>query len=650
MIKEDQIIQGTNNSYKILEVVGIGNISKVFKAVNLQTCEYVAIKVISKIRLGDQNDNLYYEREILILKKLMKNENQHQNIIKIFEIFESNNCQFVVFELLTDGNLIEYLLSKDMNIDEIQALNIMYQVTKAICHLHKLKIMHRDIKPENILLKVDSQHITVKLIDFGVSSQNENSIADSMVGSISYISKEVLLHQKMYNEKCDVWSLGCLFHELITGNQLFCGETIKQIYDQIMSFRQYDQNSKWSYIISKCLEVDIEKRISSKELLDLLQSEYNKYNIQKQSMTQSNQLQEVTPQSCYSSSISTRKDLKIQNRQSLIILLEEKNQNVNSHKTNDYNGCYEMQPNQETLQFFNYEPRKDISMQNQNTIVAIEFPIISQEQKINEEKEGEEEVKVEEEKQEQENVKNENFLCTNQSQIKIIDRSYGSKDLWNDLCSLTNKYFFTKKLKNIEFFYYPNTTEGIRSFQQNKYVDQDDFYYSIFHLIILIQFLKMFQISNQQVKKIIKEDQLSSLKKLIVSIYNLKEEKNFNDISKKDLFRLLSGLSELVQEKPLEYIIINYYQFLKYKSFQSTMQKLGKCFCENKTELQNVFSISNIQKSFGEQKIQKIDEINYDSEKNKKYQIILNEFQYSIFQKLQKQIKFQDIQIHQYID
>ncbi|KAL4506978.1 hypothetical protein ABPG72_001399 [Tetrahymena utriculariae] len=651
MIKQDQIIQGTNNSYKILEIVGTGNISQVYKAVNEQTYDYFAIKVISKTRLGDQKYNLYYEREILILKKLMKDENQHQNIIRIYDIFESNDSQFVVFELLKDGNLIEYLFVKNMQIDEQQAIDIIFQVTKAICHLHKLKIMHRDIKPENILLKIVDNQITCKLIDFGVSSQNENSLADSMVGSISYISKEILLHKQNYNEKCDVWSLGCLFHELITGSQLFCGENIQQIYQQIISFEKYNYNSKWSYIIQKCLEVDIEKRVSSQQLLDFLQFEYKKYDNQISSIQFTSNQQDcenLIVKSINTSTISIKKNGKIQNKQSLVDQMEEQQNERLNCNTNTYNANIQLCSIQDTLQIFSNEIRKDALIQNTDTIVTLEF---SDPQFKNPTQQTKQFLKIqeveeeEEEKQIQDRKSKNCGMNINQSKINIIDEKYASEKLWDDLSKCQNKYYFNAKLKNIQLFFYPKITNSIKPFKKNQYLDKQTFHYSLFHLIILIQFLKMFQTSNQKIQNKLNDQQTSSLKKLIVDIYNLNNEQKFKDISKKNLLRLLSGLSELVQEKPLEYAVQSYYRFLKFKRFQSTMQELGKCIFENKREFQNVFSISNIQKRIDGQNISKIDEITIDTENNKKFQIILNNFQHEVFQKLKIQINMSDIEI-----
>ncbi|KAL4461051.1 hypothetical protein ABPG74_016523 [Tetrahymena malaccensis] len=668
MIKQDQIIQGANDSYKILEVIGTGNISLVFKAINLKTYEYVAIKVISKIRLGDQKDNLYYEREIKILKKLMKDENQHQNIIKIFDIFEFNNQYFVVFELLKDGNLIEYLMKQNMQIDEKEAIDIILQVTKAICHLHKLQIMHRDIKPENILLQIAGDKITAKIIDFGVSSQNENSLAFSQVGSISYISKEILLHQKEYNETCDVWSLGCLFHELITGNQLFCGESIKQIYQQIISFEKYDHKSKWSDIIQKCLEVDIQKRISSQELQNLLQSEYDN------NSNQNKRRESQCVQSNYSSLISTRKICTFYDTQSMLDQLEELpsqpqqeqeqlelQQQQNKHPSNNtltYINLYGCNSNQQTYQIFSDERRNDTLILNEGNIVPLQFQYIDQKELSNKQKNQLSKIigeygEIEEEKQ-QDNIKSQHIQKQQSFQksfIEQIDQKYSQQNLWNDLSNCENKYFFTSSLKNIQIFYYPKITKEIMPFKTKQYVDQETFHYSLFHLIIIIQFLKMFQMSNQQVDKELNDECTSSLKKLIVDIYNLRDKQGFKDIGKKNLLRLLCGLSELVQEKPLKIVIQYYQQFLKFKSFKKTMKALGKCFLESKTECQNVFSISNFQKYKNNQQTnKKIDEITYETENNKKFQIILNEFQYQIFQQMRKFIQFPDIQIQQIND
>ena len=182
-------------NYLLLEIIGKGAFSKVFKGQNIKTNEYVAIKRINKDQLEETIGPNYkdiVQRELSILIML----NSCKNVVQIKDCLNTSQHYYFVFEYLPGGDLAGYL-KKRGRISEKQVKNIMKQIANGMKKLNELRIVHRDLKLSNFLITDDSEEPIVKIWDFGFAKQKDN-----------------LQESLMYETKCGTWITvqSMLFH------------------------------------------------------------------------------------------------------------------------------------------------------------------------------------------------------------------------------------------------------------------------------------------------------------------------------------------------------------------------------------------------------------------------------------------------------
>ena len=217
------------NKYEIIKGIGDGTFGNVYEAINKITKEKVAIKKLKqKI---DSWEKCMNQNEVYFLRKL-----NHPNIIKLLEVIKEKNDNIsLVFEYC-DFNLYELIKShkkKQTSIPETQIRNIIYSITLGLSHIHSNNIMHRDLKPENILVCGNE----IKIADFGTAREipkynqyNEMNPLTDYICTRWYRAPECILKSNNYNEKVDIWALGCIMAELYNLRPLFPG---KSEFDQI---------------------------------------------------------------------------------------------------------------------------------------------------------------------------------------------------------------------------------------------------------------------------------------------------------------------------------------------------------------------------------------------------------------------------------
>ena len=206
------------NAYTIENEIGKSALGGVYSAINEYTDEKVAIKIISKeILQYNKTELTLINNEITILKLL-----NHKNIIKLYELFETESNIYIVTELYTGKELFHYIYKKK-TLNEYEALTIFHQVIDAMVYLHEMNIVHRDIKPENILF---DSHGNVKLIDFGYSCYYSNSekTLNEDLGTPSYACPEMHKGVWYHPEQADVWSCGILLYVMTCGYLPFSEE------------------------------------------------------------------------------------------------------------------------------------------------------------------------------------------------------------------------------------------------------------------------------------------------------------------------------------------------------------------------------------------------------------------------------------------
>ena len=206
--------------YSVLKVLGQGSFGRVYSCRHKSTGVLRAIKEIPRDKnIQTDDDRVHFLKEVEILAKV-----DHPHIAKVYELYENPYCFAVVSELVAGGQLFDYIVKVD-RLTESMAASVMLQLLSALRYLHKCEIVHRDLKPENILMDqvpTSPDDISLKLIDFGASATRTKGL-HTVIGSLHYLAPEV--YTMNYNEKCDIWSAGCVLYVLLSGTMPFQGET-----------------------------------------------------------------------------------------------------------------------------------------------------------------------------------------------------------------------------------------------------------------------------------------------------------------------------------------------------------------------------------------------------------------------------------------
>jgi len=220
-----------NNRYQILEKIGEGGTSVVFKANDNTNEQQVAIKFMKKeVTSPYIEDLIRFRREINIVSKL-----NHPHIIKLLGEGEFQNQPFIVMELLK-GNSLAFQLERKIKFKISDIIEIIYQLAESLSYIHNNGIIHRDLKPGNIFLINDGNHINIKLLDFGIGWIIELGAIEEkkeIAGTFGYMSPEATgILEKRIDERSDLYSLGVIFYHLLTADPPFKGTEINHLLHQ----------------------------------------------------------------------------------------------------------------------------------------------------------------------------------------------------------------------------------------------------------------------------------------------------------------------------------------------------------------------------------------------------------------------------------
>jgi calcium-dependent protein kinase len=255
------------DKYDVLKQLGKGGYGKVYEVKNKKTGEIRACKHLSKLNVKDLDK---FRREIEIMKKM-----DHPNIIKIYEVFESERSLYIIMEECKGGEIfdriIEHIQNKQMYSEKDAAI-IFQQVMSCIQYCHNKNICHRDLKPENILyLNPGSEKDNrIKVIDFGLSQACDR--LKTKVGTAYYVSPEIL--NGNYTHLCDIWSAGVILYILLSGDPPFNGPNDSAIYQKVAQMKYTFPENKWKNVSNEAKDlishmlVPEEKRYTASQVLE----------------------------------------------------------------------------------------------------------------------------------------------------------------------------------------------------------------------------------------------------------------------------------------------------------------------------------------------------------------------------------------------
>mmetsp|Transcript_5995 Transcript_5995/g.10787 ORF Transcript_5995/g.10787 Transcript_5995/m.10787 type:complete len:346 (-) Transcript_5995:92-1129(-) len=277
-------LSSIDHSYDVIRdcVLGTGHCATVHECVNRSTGQRYAVKTINK---NDPRVKLSYLRRELSLLQEMK----HDNIVRLVDVFEDQNCLHLVTELAMGGDLFGKIVQQEKAsrisanenaprcFPEDEVASILRQLLTAVSYLQSQDIVHRDIKPENIVFDTTKEDLIIKLVDFGLSRKHyQNSFEPYMsdiLGSSYYVAPEVL--SRKYNKSCDLWAVGVIGFLMFTGYPPFQGRTDNEVIENIRRSKLRFNPEHWKNVskeakdfIRKLLKTNPKKRMTAEKALN----------------------------------------------------------------------------------------------------------------------------------------------------------------------------------------------------------------------------------------------------------------------------------------------------------------------------------------------------------------------------------------------
>ena len=232
--------QKINDRYEIIRSIGEGGMANVYLARDIILERNVAIKILRGDLAGDEKFVRRFQREALSASSL-----SHPNIVEMYDVGEDNGTYYIVMEYV-EGMTLKQLIKKRGSLSLSEAIDIMLQITDGIKEAHDSYIIHRDLKPQNILIKENGE---VKITDFGIAmalNSTQLTQTNSVMGSVHYLPPEQA-SGKGATIKSDIYSMGILFYELLTGKLPFKGDNaveiaLKHMKNDIPSVREINDS------------------------------------------------------------------------------------------------------------------------------------------------------------------------------------------------------------------------------------------------------------------------------------------------------------------------------------------------------------------------------------------------------------------------
>ena len=257
--------------YKIKDRIGVGSYGIVYKVTKKNNDKqiYVLKQIPFNLKADINNETLIEAKnEALILSKL-----KHKYIVKYYDSFQDNNNLNIVMEYCEYGDLDSYIKNLKKNnkhLSENQIWKFFIEICTGLSYMHNKKILHRDMKSSNIFL---TKNLDIKIGDLGVAKALKNTLhAHTFIGTPYYLSPEIC-EEKPYNEKSDVWALGCILYELINLKHPFNASNQAALFLKILNGKYENFSNIYKYsdellkFIDLLLEKDLNKRPSMKDII-----------------------------------------------------------------------------------------------------------------------------------------------------------------------------------------------------------------------------------------------------------------------------------------------------------------------------------------------------------------------------------------------
>lgn len=263
---QHKYVDDISEYFEFHDTIGTGHFGCVKRAVSKKSGKEWAVKVVN---LHNEVDKDALRNEVNILKRL-----HHPNIVRVIASYEDKEHMYMVMQLCKGKELYEHLYKENRRFSEDDVRNVIRNLLRAIAFLHSNFITHRDLKLENLLLENAENPNSLKLCDFGLSTRfKRGEKLQKSLGTIDYVAPEVL--DGDYTEKCDLWSVGVICYELLTGLSPFhaptIDETMGKIFDGVLLF----EDATWKHFspnaitfIKSLVKEDVEKRLSAVQALD----------------------------------------------------------------------------------------------------------------------------------------------------------------------------------------------------------------------------------------------------------------------------------------------------------------------------------------------------------------------------------------------
>ncbi|XDC78725.1 hypothetical protein R6Z07F_009898 [Ovis aries] len=253
------------DQYDMIKAIGEGAFGKAYLAKRKSDSEPCVIKEINFEKMPIQGKEAS-KKEVILLAEM-----KHPNIVTFFNSFQENNRLFIVMEYCDGGDLMKRIRrQRGVLFSEDQILSWFVQISLGLKHIHDRKVLHRDIKTQNIFLSKNG--MVAKLGDFGIARvlNNTMELARTCIGTPYYLSPEIC-QNKPYNNKTDIWSLGCVLYELCTLRHPFEGNNLQQLVLKICQARVPPISPRFSrdlqFLISQLFEVSPRDRPSINSIL-----------------------------------------------------------------------------------------------------------------------------------------------------------------------------------------------------------------------------------------------------------------------------------------------------------------------------------------------------------------------------------------------